>query len=319
MLIAVKEGITVFRGGTIFEVDGSREYHRPDGSIEECLQIPDDGMGRPLLIETKDVLVCADTDLRDAESGHGRCYFSKEEILSPSSVPYKYDFTPRSISFEKCDLGWRLMWRIPSVNNLNRDCVLLNKVTMEMATMKAERVEIEYEEFSTSAVDYKQTARKQKAWHHTWNVDLLKPGFYVGEVDLGEGFRGRVHFIKHFDILVSSRDPRETNEIVETSFSEELWNAALKLKLALGPKSRVPFQVRLLEMFPELVWGQANYLERICNETLSFVWSIYEKEAAGKISLSDARTELAKSYPWIDDERHAQLKVLGEYYAKLKR
>jgi len=319
MLIAVKEGITVFRGGTIFEVDGSREYHRPDGSIEECLQLPDDGMGRPLLIETKDVLVCGEKELRDAEPGHGRCYFSKEEIIVTSGSVYKHDFTPRSITFAKGEPGWCLMWRIPPIKNLNKECLLLNKVTMETTIVLAENLEIEFEEFSTSPIDYKQTVRKRKAWHHSWNVDLLTPGFYVAEMDLGDGFRGRVHFIKHFDVQLSTKDPRETTEIVEVSFIGELWNAALKLKLAWGPKSRIPFHVRLLEMFPELIWGQANYLERMCNETLSFVWHIYEKEADGEISLSDIRNELVKSYPWIDEETHAQLKTLGEYYAKLKR
>lgn len=319
MLIAVKEGITVFRGGTIFEVDGSREYHRPDGSIEECLQLPDDGMGRPLLIETKDVLVCGEDELRDAEPGHSRCYFSKEEIIGISGSIYKHDFTPRSITFEKTELGWRLMWRIPPIKNLNKDCLLLNKVTMETTIVLAESLEIEFEEFSTSPIDYKQTARKRMAWHHTWNVDLLAPGFYVADVDLGDRFRGRIHFIKHFDVQLSTKDPRDTTDIVEISFVEELWNAALKLKLAWGPKSRIPFQVRVLEMFPELIWGQANYLERMCNETLSFVWSIYEKEADGEISLSDARNELVKSYPWIDEQTHSQLKTLGEYYSRLKR
>ena len=72
MLIAVKEGITFFRGGTIFEVDAIRPYEKEDGSFEERLQLPDDGMGRPLLIETKDVLVCDDNDLRGAEPGHER-------------------------------------------------------------------------------------------------------------------------------------------------------------------------------------------------------------------------------------------------------
>jgi hypothetical protein len=319
MLIAVKEGITVFRGGTIFEVDGSREYHRPDGSIEQCLQLPDDGMGRPLLIETKDVLVCGDTELRDAEPGNGRCSFSKEEIIGTSGGIYKHDFTPRTITFKKTDFGWRLVWRIPPIKNLSKDCLLLNKVTMETTIVQAECLEVEFDECSISPIDYKQTVRKRKAWHHTWNVDLLTPGFYVAEVDVGDGFRGRVHFIKHFDIQLSNKDPRETSEVVEASFSEELWNAALKLKLAWGPKSRIPFQVRVLEMFPGLVWGQANYLEKICNETLSFVWTIYEKEADRAISLSDAKDELMNSYPWIDDELHAQLKVLGEYYAKLKR
>src|SRR5215204_4182726 len=118
MLIAVKEGVTVFRGGTIFEVDGSREYHRPDGSVEQCLQLPDDGMGRPLLIETKDVLVCGDAELSDAEPGNGRCYFSKEEIVGTSGKIYQHNFTPRSISFQKTDLGWRLIWRIPPIKNL---------------------------------------------------------------------------------------------------------------------------------------------------------------------------------------------------------
>ena len=155
--------------------------------------------------------------------------------------------------------------------------------------------------------------------HHCWNIDGLKPGFYVGEVDLGDGFKGRVHFIKHFDIQLSNKDPRETSEIVELPFSDEIWNAALKLKLALGPKSRIPFQLRVLEMFPELIWAQANYLERMCNETLGFVWAIYEKEADGLISLSDAKDELVKSYPWINDELHDQLRVLGEYYGRLKR
>jgi hypothetical protein len=150
-------------------------------------------------------------------------------------------------------------------------------------------------------------------------VDALTPGFYVAEVDLGDGFRGRIHFIKHFDIQLSNKDARETSEITEVSFSEELWNGAIKLKLAWGPKSRMPFQVRVIEMFPGLVWSQANYLEKICNETLSFVWATYEKEADGEIPLSDAKSEVAKSYPWIDDDLHAQLKVLGEYYAKLKR
>jgi hypothetical protein len=319
MLIAVKEGITVFRGGTIFEVDGSREYHRPDGSIEQCLQLPDDGMGRPLLIETKDVLVCGDAELRNAEQGHSRCSFSKEEIIAASGRIYKHEFTPRSISFEKGDLGWRLIWRVPPTKNLNKECLLLNKVTMETSIVLAECLELEFEEFSISPIDYKQTVRKQKASHHAWNMDLLTPGFYVAEMDLGEGFRGRVHFIKHFDIQLSNKDPRETSDIVEVSFSEELWNAALKLKVAWGPKSRIPLQVRILERFPELAWAQANYLEKICNETLSFVWAVYEREADGQTSLSNAKSELEESYPWMDDELHAQLKVLGEYYAKLKR
>jgi hypothetical protein len=152
-----------------------------------------------------------------------------------------------------------------------------------------------------------------------WNLDGLKPGFYFGEIDLGNNFRGLVHFIKHFDIQLTNKDPRETTEVVEPSFSEEVWNAALNLKLAWGPKSRVPFQVRLLEQYPHLKWSQANYLEQMCNQTLSFVWTIYEKEADGELSGSDARTELGKLYPWINDEQHARLKVLGEYYARLKR
>ncbi|HMG94571.1 MAG TPA: hypothetical protein VK589_31145, partial [Chryseolinea sp.] len=192
MLIAVKEGITVFRGGTIFEVEGSKEYKRADGSLEECLHLPDDGMGRPLLIETKDVLVCGDNELRAAEPVLGRCYFSKEEIIRPAGAIYKYDFTPRSITFEKADVGWRLMWRIPSIKNLNKYCVVMNKVTTQTTHVEAECLEIEYDEFSISAIDYKQTVRKRRALHHAWNMDLLKPGFYVGEIDLGDGFKGRV-------------------------------------------------------------------------------------------------------------------------------
>jgi len=65
--------------------------------------------------------------------------------------------------------------------------------------------------------------------------------------------------------------------------------------------------------------GQANYLEKICNEALSLIWSIYEKEADGLLSFVEVKKELNSSLPWIDEERHAQLRVLGEYYAKLKR
>ena len=46
---------------------------------------------------------------------------------------------------------------------------------------------------------------------------------------------------------------------------------------------------------------------------------MYEKDADGEIVSSDARTEITKSYPWIEGEVHSQLKVLGEYYARLKR
>ena len=92
MLIAVKEGITFFRGGTIFEVDGIKSYEKADGIFEERLQLPDDGMGRPLLLETKDVVVCDSDDLDSAEPGHGRCYFSKEEIIHPSKDVYKNEF-----------------------------------------------------------------------------------------------------------------------------------------------------------------------------------------------------------------------------------
>jgi hypothetical protein len=319
MLIAVKEGITVFRGGTIFEVEESKEYLRADGTREECLQLPDDGMGRPLLLEKKDVLVCGENELQSAEPGHGRCYFSKEEIIGPSGNTYRHDFTPRSVSFDRGEKGWRLIWRIPGIANLSMNCVLTNKVTAETSNVTAECIEIEYDEFSLSAIDYKQTVRKRRALHHVWDMDLLKPGFYVATIDLGEGFKGHVHFIKHFDIQLSNKDPRETSEIVEASFSEELWMAAIKLKLAWGPKSRIPFQLRVLEMFPDLIWAQANYLEKMCNETLAFVWAIYEKEADGLISLSDAKDELARSFPWINDELHGQLRVLGEYYGKLKR
>ena len=318
MLIAVKEGITFFRGGTIFEVDAIRPYEKEDGSFEERLQLPDDGMGRPLLIETKDVLVCDDNDLRGAEPGHGRCYFTKEEIIHPSKDAYKNEFSPRSITFEKVDTGWQFTWRVPS-NNLNKECNFLNKVTKETTTVQADCREIEYDEISLSAIDYKQTVRKRKALHHIWNLELLKPGFYSGEIDLGDDFKGRVHFIKHFTVQLSNKDPRETTEIIEVSFIDELWNLALKLKLAWGPKSRIPFQVRILDSCPELVWAQANYLEKMCNETLSFVWRVYEREADGAISASETKDEIIKSYPWIDDELHSQLKVLGEYYARLKR
>lgn len=318
MLIAVKEGITVFRGGTIFEVEDIRPYKKADGSIEECLQLPDDGMGRPLLLETRDVLVCSEEDLRRAEPGHGRCYFSKEEIIHPLKEAYRYDFSPRSINFAKSDAGWHLLWRIPS-DNVGRDCIFLNKITKETTRVEAECREIEYEETSLSAIDYKQTVHVRQALHYVWNLDGLKPGFYSGEIDLGDGFRGIVHFIKHFTIQLSNKDPRETSDIIEVAFSDELWNSALKLKLAWGPKSRMPFQVRILESFPGLVWGQANYLERMCSETLSFVWRVYEREADGEISSMDAKNEIATAYPWIDEERHSQLKVLGEYYARLKR
>jgi hypothetical protein len=318
MLIAVKEGTTVFRGGTIFEVEGMKPHKKADGSIEECLQIPDDGMGRPLLLETKDVFVCGDDDLRNAERGHGRCYFSKEEIIHPSKEVYKYDFSPRSINFEKAETGWQFTWRIPS-NNLNKECLFVNKITKETTRVHAECRELEYEEISLSAIDYKQTVRKRKAVHHIWDLDPLAPGFYSGEIDLGDEFRGRVHFIKHFPVQLSNKDPRETTETIEIPFSPELWNAALKLKLAWGPKSRIPFQVRVLDSFPELVWGQANFLERMCTEILSFVWRVYEKEADGEISPSDTNDVIVKSYPWIDDERLSQLKALGEYYARMKR
>jgi len=257
MLIAVKEGITFFRGGTIFEVDGIRAYENADGNFEERLQLPDDGMGRPLLLETKDVVVCGNDDLQVAEPGHGRCYFSKEEIIHPSRDVYKNEFSPRSITFEKVDTGWQFTWRIPS-NNLNKECVFLNKVTKEMTSVQAECREIEYEEVSLSAIDYKQVVRKRTAPHYVWNLELLKPGFYSGEIDLGDGFKGRVHFIKHFTVQLSNKDPRETTEIIEVSFLDELWNLALKLKLAWGPKSRITFQVRILDSFPYLVWAQAN-------------------------------------------------------------
>ena len=318
MLIAVKEGITVFRGGTIFEVECIRPHKKADGTIDECLQIPDDGMGRPLLVETKDVLVCGDADLRGAERGHGRYYFSKEEIIHPSKDLYKYDFSPRTINFEKAESGWRFTWRIPS-NNLNKDCLFLNKVTKNTTLIKAESREIEYEEISLSAIDYKQTIRKRRALHYIWHLDSLAPGCYSGEIDLGDTFRGKVHFIKHFDIRISTKDPRETTEVIGIPFSSELWNTALKLKLAWGPKSRIPFQIRMLDSFPDLLWGQANYLERMCNETLSFVWQVYEKEADGEISAADTKNEIVKYYPWIDEERHSELKILGEYYARLKR
>jgi hypothetical protein len=318
MLIAVKEGVTFFRGGTIFEVDGIGSYEKADGIFEERLQLPDDGMGRPLLLEMKDVVVCDNDDLHDAEPGHGRCYFSKEEIIHPSRDVYKNEFSPRSITFEKVDTGWQFTWRIP-FNNLNKECLFLNKVTKEITSVQADCREIEYEEVSLSAIDYKQVIRKRKAPHYVWNLELLKPGFYSGEIDLGDKFKGRVHFIKHFTVQLSNKDPRETTEIIEVSFLDELWNLALKLKLAWGPKSRIPFQIRILDSFPDLVWGQANYLERMCNETLSFVWDIYEKEADGVISASETRNEITKCYPWIDEELHSQLKVLGEYYARLKR
>ena len=112
---------------------------------------------------------------------------------------------------------------------------------------------------------------------------------------------------------------RETTDVIEVPFSDELWNSALKLKTAWGPKSRVPFQVRILDSFSNLSWGEANYLERTCNETLSFIWTVYEREADGKISPSDAQNEISSSFPWIDSELSSQLKVLGEYYARLKR
>lgn len=317
MLIAVKEGITLFRGGTIFEVEDTISVKKADGTVHECLQLPDDGMGRPLLIETKDVFVCDDNELRNAEPGHGRCYFSKEEIVHPSQQVYQHDFSPRSISFERAGEAWRLSWRIPSSNNLDKKCEFFNKVTKETTVVAASHDEIEYSEISISAVDYRQTVRKRTAPHHVWDLQPLKPGFYVGEIDLGNGFKGRIHFIKHFNQQLSNKDPRETNDIAEVSFSAELWNTALKQKLAWGPKSRIPFQVRLLESFPYLKWAQANYLDKICNETLSFAWNAYEREVDGEIA--DAKDELAKSFPWIDDDRHAQLKVLGEYYARMKR
>lgn len=315
MLIAVKEGVTVFRGGTIFEVEGSSRVKKADGSIEECLQLPDDGMGRPLLLETKDVLVCGDNDLRQAEPGHGRCYFSKEEIIAPRNETYRYDFSPRSINFDKDNDGCRLKWRIPP-GHLNKTCVFLNKVTKEKISISADCQDLEYEEISMSAIDYKQTIHKRKALHHIWNLESLKPGFYSGDLDLGNGFIGRIHFIKHFPVQFSNKDPRETTDIVEVAFWDELWNSALKLKLAWGPKSRIPFQIRLLESRPELSWAQANYLERMCNETLSFVWGIYEREADGEITLEDVKNEIVSRYPWIDDEQHSRLKTLGEYYAR---
>lgn len=317
MLIAVKEGITVFRGGTIFEVDQPISVDKPDGSVQECLQLPDDGMGRPVFIETKDVSVCSEEELQSAEPGPGRCYFSKEEILHPSNYPYPHDFSPRSISFGKSNEGWQMTWRIPSSSNAKSECVFLNKVTWEKTQINAMCQELDYDDISISVIDYKQTVRQRKALHYVWDLKQLKPGFYYGEIDLGDDFEGRIHFIKHFPFQLSNRDPRETSEIVEVQFSDELWNTSLKLKLAWGPKSRIPFQVRLLELFPELVWAQANYLERICNETLSFAWVAYEKEVDRIIA--DAKSELIKSYPWIDETQHAQLKVLGQYYAQLKR
>jgi hypothetical protein len=318
MLIAVKEGVTVFRGGTIFEVEGSSPFKKSDGSIEECLQLPDDGMGRPLLIETKDVLVCGEGDLSHAEPGHGRCYFSKEEVINPSNETYRYDFSPRSINFEKDGNGCRLKWRIP-LGHLSKDGRFSNKVTKETVTISANCQDLEYEDISISAIDYKQTVHKRKALHHIWDLESLKPGFYVGEIDLGNGFIGRIHFIKHFPVQFSNKDPRETADIIEVPFSDKLWNSALKLKLAWGPKSRIPFQIRLLELFPELVWGQANFLEQMCNETLSFVWQVYEREADGEITIEDAKNEIVNRYGWIDEEQHSRLKVLGEYYARLKR
>jgi len=317
-LIAVKEGITLFRGGTIFQVESAIQYGRSDGSIKDCVQLPDDGMGRPLLIETKDIIFCGDNELRGAELGHGRCNFSKEEVIGADTVTYSEDFSPRSISLEKRDGRWTLLWRLPNSTQTTQ-CIFLNKITKEVTTIEADCRELEYDEYSINGFDYKQTLRKRKGLYNIWNIQSLAPGFYQANVDLGSGFQGRIHFIKHYPIQLSNKDPRETEVMREVTFSEQLWNSALKIKLAWGPESRIPFHVRLLSIHPHIDWGQANFLEKICNDALSLIWSIYEKEADGLISLVEVKKELNRSLPWIDEERHAQLRVLGEYYAKLKR
>lgn len=318
ILIAIKEGVTLFANGTLFQINDTIITKNDEHGTRKYFQIPDDGMGRPTTVETKDVVICEDADLHNAEPGHGRCTFSKDEIRSTGKETYKADFSVRSISFKQHDKEWHMIWRLPKNDQLIKSALFINKVTKEKTTIQAENSTLEYEEFSISSVDYEQTIRKHKALHGLWKLNSLPPGFYETQIDIGNGSTGIVHFIKHYPVQLPYKDGRKTDEVCEIAFSPELWNVALAIKLAWGPESRIPFQVRLLDLHPTVKWAEANFLEKICNETSSTVWNIYEREAQGLITLQQAMDEVVRIFPWIDEAGQSRLRSQGEYYSKLK-
>ena len=318
ILLSLKEGTTNFGGGTLFLLEDQIITKSNEGITDHYYQLPDDGMGRTALVRTRDVILREETDLLHAEASHGRCNFTKEEIIRAGREEFSGDFSVRTISFEKQNHSWHLLWRLPRVNKSEKKAVFRNKVTKAEEELYAHEEELEYEIFSIDSSTYEQTSRKFRGPHNLWNLDSLSPGFYEAHLNIGNDCIGVVHFIKHYPVQISVRDTRTTENVVTIEFSQELWNAALEIKLAWGPQSRILFQVRLLELYPEVLWAQANYLEKITIETSSFAWRMYEKEAAGLITREEAKKKIADAFPWVDENMQSHMRNLGEYYSKLK-
>lgn len=318
ILVSVKEGTTNFGRGTLFLLEDKIITKNNEGATDLYYQLPDDGMGRVAFVKTRDVILHEDTDLQQATESHGRCNFTKEEIIRSGAQEFSGDFSVRTISFQKQNDSWFLVWRLPRINMSEKSAVVINKVTKQKKELFAREQELDYEVFSIDSSTYEQTSRKFRGPHNMWDLSSLAPGFYQAHIKICNDCIGIVHFIKHYPVQISSLDPRTSDDVMTIEFSEELWNAALEIKLAWGPESRIPFQVRLLELYPEVRWAQANYIEKIVNETSLFAWSIYEKEAAGLITLEEAKKEIADTFPWIGEKMQSRLRNLGEYYSKLK-
>lgn len=317
ILLSVKEGTTNFGEGSLFLLDDQVISKTIEGITDHYYQLPDDGMGRVALVKTRDVILREETDLLHSEASHGRCNFTKEEIYG-SREKFTGDFSVRTISFQKQNDVWYLIWRLAKNDASEKKALFYNKVTKENNDISADMLDMDYQIFSIDSSTYVQNSRKSRGPHHLWNLSTLAPGFYEAHLNIGNGCIGVVHFIKHYPVQISTRDTRTTEDALAIEFSEELWNAALEIKLAWGPESRIPFQVRLLELYPGVLWAQANYLEKITNETSSFAWRTYEQNATGLITLEEAKKEIVDTFPWIDEEMQSHLRNLGEYYSKLK-
>lgn len=314
ILISVKEGATIFGGGSIFLIEDRTITTVSDGAAGDYYQLPDDGMGRPCLVRTTHVQYCSENDLLHAEKGHGRCIFTKEEILHLGSKKFTDDFSVRTISFQQQNL----MWRLPRNDRSEKKATFHNKVTLEKTEILAFQVELEYEVFSLDSSTYEQTVRKFNGLFSRWDLGLLSPGFYAAHVNIGYECVGVVHFIKFYPVQLLPHNPEKTDAVSEVEFSESLWNKALELKLAWGPASRRPFADRLMEEYTGVTWSQCNYLEKICDTVSSFAWLCYEKEAARSITLAEADKQVADAFPWVDEEQRSRLKSLGQYYLKMR-
>jgi hypothetical protein len=102
----------------------------------------------------------------------------------------------------------------------------------------------------------------------------------------------------------------------QNHFSEEILNAALRIKTEWGENFRKPIDERILREFPHLSRDEIAELDKIAGRAEQFIYKLAERELYGEISETDIIGKARIEIPWIDDANLFRLKNIGMFYAR---